>query len=333
MVGKTRVRLEERRRVSFACVRDARRRIIPDVFSNLNCEPLPLRLFPENLAAAKSAGLQGRQRTISEYQYYEFQSIDRGLSQDEIDGLENFSSRAEISESKFSVEYSYGDFRGNPRKLMEKYFDIGLYYASWGTTQLLLRFPKQAIQPGEIDPFLKEIDWVTIWEHGDNIIVDIDPYREHFESYRYWDEEGGQLDAMVPLRTAAMAGDLRVFYLVWLKAIECELLTDEHVEPIPGLAPLGGALEECAHFFENDGRLVRAAAQQQPYEDLPSDEIVASRIAEIPEARKNVLLERLIKGDKGVAAELRRAIAPKRINQSLRRRTVGELRAIAKKPG
>lgn len=219
------------------------------------------------------------------------------------------------------------------RKANGEIFRYRLVLCKLGNDSAIVAISQAAIQPGEIDPFSKEIDWVTIWEHGDNIIVDIDPYREHFESYRYWDEEGGHLDGMVPLRTAAMAGDLRVFYLVWLEAIECELLTDEHVEPIPGLAPLGGALEECAHFFENDGRLVRAAAQQQPYEDFPSDEIVASRIAEIPEARKNVLLERLIKGDKGVAAELRRAIAPKRISQSLRRRTVGELRAIAKKPG
>ncbi len=227
------------------------------------------------------------------------------------------------------MEYTYGDFGGNPRKLMEKYFDIGLYYASWGTSQLLLRFPKQAIQRREIDPFLKEFDWVTIWEHGDNIIVDIDPYREHFNSYRYWDEDGGQLDAMVPLRTAAIASDLRVFYLVWLKGVEFMSLTDEHVEPIPGLDPFGGALEECAQFFEIDEYLVHAAALLQPYEDFPSDEFISSKIAEIPEDRKNILLARLIKGEKGVAAELRKAIAPKKINQSLRRRTAGELRAIA----
>ena len=170
---------------------------------------------------------------------------------------------------------------------MERYFDIGLYYASWGTSRLLMRFPKQLIQQSEIDPFLPEVDRVKIWEHRDKFVVDINPYREHFKSYRYWDEDGGQLDAMVPLRTAAMAGDLRVFYLVWLQAVEFKLPADDHVEPIPGLGPLDGALEECANFLKINGKLIRAAARQKPYGEFPSDDILANRVAEIPVAEKS----------------------------------------------
>ena len=174
---------------------------------------------------------------------------------------------------------------------------------------------------------------MKIWEHGDKFIVDINPYREHFKSYRYSDEDGGQLDAMVPLRTAAMAGDLRVFYLVWLQAVEFKLRADDHVEPIPGLGPLDGALEECANFLEINGKLIRAAARQKPYEDFPSDDVLANRIAEIPVDEKNILLHRLAKSEYAVAAELRRAVAPRKINDSLPRPTVGELRKLSKELG
>jgi hypothetical protein len=36
---------------------------------------------------------------------------------------------------------NYGDFRGDPEKLMERYFDAFCYLANWGTRRLMFRFP------------------------------------------------------------------------------------------------------------------------------------------------------------------------------------------------
>ncbi|HTP28128.1 MAG TPA: hypothetical protein VMK12_21045 [Anaeromyxobacteraceae bacterium] len=48
---------------------------------------------------------------MSEYQYYEFQAIDRSLTAREQAALRNYSSRATITSSRFAVDYSWGDFK------------------------------------------------------------------------------------------------------------------------------------------------------------------------------------------------------------------------------
>ena len=82
---------------------------------------------------------------MSEYQYYEFLTIDRTLDQSEMADLRALSSRAEITSTRFTNVYNYGDFKGSPEKLMEKYFDAHVYVANWGTHQLMLRLPRGSV--------------------------------------------------------------------------------------------------------------------------------------------------------------------------------------------
>lgn len=49
---------------------------------------------------------------MSEYQYYEFQAIDRPLSEADRAELEKLSSRAQVTSTSFTNEYNYGKFRG-----------------------------------------------------------------------------------------------------------------------------------------------------------------------------------------------------------------------------
>ena len=42
-------------------------------------------------------------------------------------------------------EYNWGDFKGDPLKLMEKYFDAFLYVANWETHWFMLRAPHRLI--------------------------------------------------------------------------------------------------------------------------------------------------------------------------------------------
>jgi len=70
---------------------------------------------------------------MSEYQYYEFQAIDRPLTKDEMGKLRACSSRATITSTSFVNEYNWGDLKADPVKWMEKYFDAYLYVANWGT--------------------------------------------------------------------------------------------------------------------------------------------------------------------------------------------------------
>lgn len=60
---------------------------------------------------------------MSEYQYYEFQTIDRQLTDRQMRELRTISSRATISRTRFSNYDTYGDLKANPRDLLVQYFD------------------------------------------------------------------------------------------------------------------------------------------------------------------------------------------------------------------
>ena len=80
---------------------------------------------------------------MSEYQYYEFQAIDRPLTPGEMAELRKLSSRASITPTRLQNVYHYGDFRGDPLKLMERYFDAFVYVANWGTHRFMVRLPRE----------------------------------------------------------------------------------------------------------------------------------------------------------------------------------------------
>lgn len=61
--------------------------------------------------------------------------------------LRTLSTRATITATRFRNVYHYGDFRGSPLRLMERYFDAFIYVANWGTNQLMLRLPRRFLAP------------------------------------------------------------------------------------------------------------------------------------------------------------------------------------------
>ena len=84
---------------------------------------------------------------MSEYQYYEFQAVDRPLSAPELAHVRALSTRATITSTRFVNEYQWGDFKGDPLTLMERYYDAHLYFANWGTHRLMLRLPRRLLDP------------------------------------------------------------------------------------------------------------------------------------------------------------------------------------------
>jgi hypothetical protein len=56
--------------------------------------------------------LEGGEHRVSEYQYYEFRTLDRPLTAEQQQRLRALSSRAEISATRLINVYSFGDFRG-----------------------------------------------------------------------------------------------------------------------------------------------------------------------------------------------------------------------------
>jgi len=71
---------------------------------------------------------------MSEYQHYEFLAIDRPLTSEEMSALRELSTRTNITPVSFTNEYNWGDFKGNPNDLMQRFFDAHVYVANWMTT-------------------------------------------------------------------------------------------------------------------------------------------------------------------------------------------------------
>ena len=107
-----------------------------------------------------------------------------------------------------------------------------------------------------------------------------------------------------------LAGDLRLFYILWLTAVERGLLADDQEEPLPGIGPLSAPLKAFAEFFQVDLDLVRAAAESPANPDSGGsfDDESRKAITSIPADEKTDLLLRLVNGDVHIAAELRTKI-------------------------
>ncbi len=268
---------------------------------------------------------------MSEYQYYEFQAIDRPLGEADIRALGGLSTRARITATSFVNHYNWGDFGGDPENMMERWFDLHLYLANWGTRRLMIRMPKRFLDRSRLKVFLREVDGVQVRISGRNLIVDIWSEDEERE-YDHLDDGPGLLGAMAPLRSDLLSGDLRLFYLLWLTAVEAGDLEDDEKEPLPGIGPLTGSLEAFADFFHIDPDLVQVAAEAPLNADLGKVSAAARRraVEAIPHAEKTALLRCLVDADPHVMVEVQRrvreAVTLPAGEPQARRRTVADLR-------
>jgi hypothetical protein len=245
---------------------------------------------------------------MSEHQYYEFLAVDRPLSEADRKALRQLSSRAEITARSFTNSYEWGDFRGNPQTMMERWFDLHLYLANWGTRRLMMKLPRRLVDTDRLATVTNGIQGFELSIAGESVIVDIT--RDEEADYAAWSDGTEWLEKLAPLRADVLAGDLRVFYLAWLVGVETEAVTAEEPEPMLGLAPMTEALEAFADFIMLDPDLVAAAAERpaaRRSEPVSADE-ARRRIAAMDDPAKTGLLMRLFEGDPHVAIELRNMI-------------------------
>jgi len=203
---------------------------------------------------------------MSEYQYYEWQTIDRPLTPIEKDAVSRLSSHMDaVTSTQAIVTYSWGDFKHNPRQVLLEYFDAHLYMANWGTRRLLFRFPKSVLDPQAIQPYCRK-DVLTLELEGSYYILEfsLDDEEPDYE----WLEGEGMLGKLTPIREQIMQGDYRALYLSWLKAVSIEDPEEDNPEtepPIPaGLGKLDSSHQAFIEFFELDEHLVKAAAKASP---------------------------------------------------------------------
>ena len=237
---------------------------------------------------------------MSEYQYYEFLALDRPLDGSQLAELRSLSTRAEISATRFANEYHWGDFKGDPRTMMERYFDAFLYLANWGTRRLMFRLPREALDTETADPYCYT-DAASLLETEDHVIISLFADRDPDD---FWEEADGRLAAMVQARSELAAGDLRLLYLGWLLAVQSDDVDDADTEPpVPvGLGSLNGALRAVADFLDIDQDLLAVAAQASPDAREADRSGLAEWIASLPAEEKDALLARVASGD-GIAVQ------------------------------
>src|SRR5437879_1490821 len=104
---------------------------------------------------------------MSEYQYYEFQAVERPLTSEQVSELRALSTRADITPNRFCNTYNYGDCRGNPPKLMELYFDAHVYVSNFGTVTFMLRLPRTVLPDETLARYATNdgLDWWATDEH------------------------------------------------------------------------------------------------------------------------------------------------------------------------
>jgi hypothetical protein len=242
---------------------------------------------------------------MSEYQYYEFQAVDRPLSSADQTYLRGLSSRASVSATRASFVYSYGDFRGDPKKVLDRCFDMMLYVANFGTRQLMFRFPKNLVKPEVFKPYyIKHCISVSTTEKS--VILDITMNAEDY--YTWIDDDGVPLGGLVALREELLQGDFRALYLAWLRSGFSEDIDadpEEMVEPPvpPNLKKLSPALKEFAEFFMVDEDLIAAAATESASAQATS-EPVEEWLAALSDTERNSYLLRAINGEAHIGAEL-----------------------------
>jgi hypothetical protein len=270
---------------------------------------------------------------MSEYQYYEFQAIDRPLNTSDSEALRALSTRARITPTSFTNSYEWGDFKGDPMRLMENWFDLHLYLANWGTRRLMIRWPAKLVDHHLLEAFLVGVDRAELKKVGQYLILDIGFDEIEVED---WDDGSGWLAALAPLRADVLGGDLRLFYLLWLSGVAADVFEPDEPEPMPGIGPMTGALEAFANFFHIDRDLVAAASERtaDPLQQEPALlKAAGSAIMAMADLEKTELLIRLFEADPHVGQELRTLVRHRLQSTGdtpkIQARTVGELRARA----
>jgi len=230
---------------------------------------------------------------MSEYQYYEFQAIDKPLSEKDREVLRDISSRAQITSTSFVNEYNYGNFKGDPLKLLEKYFDAFLYVTNWGTHQLMLRIPRKLIDLDLASQYCIGDSW-TIYEKGNYLIFDFTSETEDYD----WEEGEGYLSPFISLRSDLIRGDYRCLYFAWLFCAQMDEIEDDEKEPpVPAnLGNLNASLESFADFMRLDKDLIQVAAENSIAEQksVQNDQKLKIWIGGLSNSEKDTIIFRLI---------------------------------------
>jgi hypothetical protein len=275
---------------------------------------------------------------MSEYQFYEFQAVDRLLTRAELEVMSKISSRSTLTASAAVFVYNYKDFPADEEKILAAYYDAYLYLSAWGSRRLMFRFPAAAVDLEGMRRYAAA-DLVEIREQGQYVILDFCPRPD--EPDGGWADGDGMLSELISLRSDILNSDYRSLYLVWLLGVDLSLHADQDLEPpIPtGLGSLGEVHHVLIKFFDISKDLVAAAAtaaERSTHTPVAVPDFQTA-IALLSPQEKDDFLLRLANEEAGLQHVFRKRLqsfsAPTTASSSMARRSSEELYALAEVMG
>jgi hypothetical protein len=245
---------------------------------------------------------------MSEYQYYEWQTVDRPLTPREQRDVNDLSSHMDtVTSTQAIVTYSWGDFKHDPKAVLLRYFDAFLYDSNFGVRELMFRLPKNLVDLDQFHPYLIE-DHIMLEEHGDYFVLHIEINEE--ADYFEWIESEGILGQLTLLREQLSQGDSRMLYLAWLKIVSMEYFDgwgDGPEPPVPaGLKTLNASLQAFTEFFEIYPHLITAAAAASKKAESELEPDLESAIAMLTREESNAHLLQIARGEPGAVLSLKK---------------------------
>jgi hypothetical protein len=198
---------------------------------------------------------------MSDYQYFEFQSLDRPLTAEQQAGMRRISPQVDLTPVRASFACTAGSFKAEPSAVLTQNFDAMIHLTGWGDKRLMFRFPAHLLDLQQVEAYGNSLGQHVTWSVRDHYaILDIHFLRDPGAG---WVEAERWLPSLAPLRADILRGDYRVLYLSWLKSLTPEDAGDPALEPpVPaGLGDLSPQLEVFLELFEVDSYLLEVASR------------------------------------------------------------------------
>jgi len=246
---------------------------------------------------------------MSEYQYFEWQTIDRPLTAREQADVDELSSHMDtVTSTQAIVTYSWGDFKHDPKQVLLKYFDAFLYDSNFGVRELMFRLPKKLVDVDQFQSYLIE-DRIMLEQHGAYFVlhIGVNDDADYFE----WIESENILGQLTPLREQLLQGDMRMLYLAWLKVISMdgEEWKEDQEPPVPaGLKKLNASLQAFAEFFEIDPHLISSAAESSKKAESNPEVDLESAIAKLTRKESDAFLLQIAQGEPGAVLSFKKKL-------------------------
>ncbi|MGX7730879.1 hypothetical protein ACWPOB_16630 [Rhodococcus sp. 2H158] len=132
---------------------------------------------------------------MSEYQHYEFLTVDRPWDERQQAEVRSLSTRARITATSFVNEFHWGSFRGDPNRMMERCYDAHLHLTSWGTRRIMLRLPRGLLDLDVVGNYCLD-ERVNAWTTSEFLVLDPTSEDESGD----FDPDAGELHLVSPSR-------------------------------------------------------------------------------------------------------------------------------------